>query len=99
MLVTSMEQGRDLANKMGSANVILMRGHGCAIGAANIRAAVLTAIYTQVNAKLQLQAMPLGNVKYLSAEEIALTPETLTGPLAMQRAWEYFARRATGEEV
>lgn len=99
LLVTSMEQGRDLANKMGSANVILMRGHGCAIGAANIRAAVLTAIYTQVNAKLQLQAMPLGNVKYLSAEEIALTPETLTGPLAMQRAWEYFARRATGEEV
>ncbi|MEE2662264.1 MAG: class II aldolase/adducin family protein [Pseudomonadota bacterium] len=97
LLVTNMEQGRDLANKMGSAAVILMRGHGCAIGAADIRAAVLTAIYTQVNAKLQLQAMPLGDVKYLSAEEISLTPETLVGTLAMERAWEYFERRATSE--
>ena len=99
LLVTNMQQGRDLANKMGSAAVILMRGHGCAIAATNIRAAVLTAIYTQVNAKLQLQAMPLGDVKYLSAEEIALTPETLVGALAMERAWEYFERRAISKTL
>jgi len=94
LLVTNMKQGRDLADKMGNAAVVLMRGHGCAIGAENIRAAVLTAIYTQVNAKLQLQAMPLGDVKFLSAEEISLTPETLVGALAMERAWEYFESRA-----
>ena len=99
LLVTNMQQGRDLADKMGSAAVILMRGHGCAIAATNIRAAVLTAIYTQVNAKLQLQAMPLGDVKYLSAEEISLTPETLVGALAMERAWEYFERRAISKNL
>ena len=42
--------------------------------------------------------MPLGDVKYLSAAEIELTPETLVGPLAMERAWEYFARRAMGDD-
>ena len=99
LLVTNMQQGRDLADKMGSAAVILMRGHGCAIAATNLRAAVLTAIYTQVNAKLQLQAMSLGDVKYLSAEEIALTPETLVGALAMERAWEYFERRAISKNL
>ena len=99
LLVTNMQQGRDLADKMGSAAVILMRGHGCASAATNIRAAVLTAIYTQVNAKLQLQAMSLGDVKYLSAEEIALTPETLVGALAMERAWEYFERRAISKTL
>ena len=98
LLVTNMDQGRDLAKKMGDAHVVLMRGHGCAIAANSIKAAALTAVYTQVNAKLQLQAMPLGDVKYLSAEEIGLTPETLVGPLAMERAWEYFARRAMGGE-
>lgn len=98
LLVTNMDQGRDLAACMGDARVVLMRGHGCAIAAEGIRQAVLTAIYTQVNAKLQLEAMPLGNVKYLSPEEIELTPETLVGPLAMERAWEYFARRAMGAE-
>jgi ribulose-5-phosphate 4-epimerase/fuculose-1-phosphate aldolase len=98
LLVTNMNQARDLADTLGNGRVVLMRGHGCAIAAGNIKEAVLTAIYTQVNAKLQLQAMPLGDVKYLSAEEIALTPETLVGPLAMERAWEYFARRAMGDE-
>ena len=98
LLVTNMDQARDLAEQMGSAPVVLMRGHGCAIASNGIKEAVLTAIYTQVNAKLQLQAMPLGTVKYLSQEEIELTPETLIGPLAMERAWEYFARRAMGRE-
>lgn len=99
LLVTNMDQGRDLAETLGDARVVLMRGHGCAIAADGLKEAVLTAIYTQVNAKLQLQAMPLGEVKYLSAEEIELTPQTLIGPLAMERAWEYFARRAMGDEI
>ena len=98
LLVTNMDQARDLAGTLGDERVVLMRGHGCAIAGASIKEAVLTAIYTQVNAELQLQAMPLGDVKYLSAEEIELTPETLIGPLAMERAWEYFARRAMGDE-
>ena len=98
LLVTNMDQARDLAETMGPARVVLMRGHGCAIAGGGIKEAVLTAIYTQVNAKLQLQAMPLGDVKYLSAEEIELTPETLIGPLAMERAWEYFARKAMDNE-
>ena len=98
LLVTKMDQARDLAETMGPARVVPMRGHGCAIAGGGIKEAVLTAIYTQVNAKLQLQAMPLGDVKYLSAEEIELTPETLIGPLAMEGAWEYFARRAMGNE-
>jgi HCOMODA/2-hydroxy-3-carboxy-muconic semialdehyde decarboxylase len=98
LLVTNMEQGRDLAKKMADANVVLMRGHGCAVAAKGIKECVLTAIYTQVNAKLQLQAMPLGDIKFLSPGEIDLTPETLIGPLSMERAWEYFARRAMGAE-
>lgn len=98
LLVTNMDQARDLAETLGNARVVLMRGHGCAIAASGIKEAVLTSIYTQVNAELQLQAMPLGEVKYLSPAEIELTPETLIGPLAMERAWEYFARRALGDE-
>lgn len=98
LLVTNMDQARDLAATLGDERVVLMRGHGCAIAGASIKETVLTAIYTQVNAELQLQAMPLGDVKYLSADEIELTPETLIGPLAMERAWEYFARRAMGDE-
>ena len=94
LLVTDMAQGRDLAAALGASRVVLMRGHGCAVAGGNIREAVLTAIYTQVNAMIQLQAMTLGEVKFLSPGEVALTPETLIGPLAMERVWEYYVRRA-----
>ena len=48
----------------------MLRGHGNAIVAHNIRLAVSRAIYTEVNAKLQLQAMQLcGPVTYISREE------------------------------
>ena len=94
LLVTSIEQGRSLAAGLSDARVVLMRGHGCAVAGASIREAVLTAVYTQVNARIQLQAMSLGAVRYLSPGEIRRTPETLIGPLAMERAWEYLARRA-----
>ena len=94
LLVTNMAQGRDLAATLGASSVALMRGHGCAVAGGGVREAVLTAIYTQINATIQLQAMALGEVRFLSPGEVALTPETLIGPLAMERAWEYHARRA-----
>lgn len=94
LLVTDMAQGRDLAATLGASRVVLMRGHGCAVAGSGIREAVLTAIYAQINAMIQLQAMTLGEVRFLSPGEVALTPETLIGPLAMERTWEYYTRRA-----
>jgi HCOMODA/2-hydroxy-3-carboxy-muconic semialdehyde decarboxylase len=94
MLVTTIEQGRDLARTLGANAVALMRGHGCVVAQPTLRHVVLTSIYLQVNARLQLQAMGLGDVTYLSSGEydayMAIHFET--GPL--DRAWEYFAARA-----
>jgi len=99
LLVTTMEQGRDLAQALGEARVVLMRGHGCTVTGKSVREATLAAVYTQVNAKLQLQAMPLGEVTYLSPGEIERTPEALVGPLAMERAWDYYAARAGADRL
>jgi ribulose-5-phosphate 4-epimerase/fuculose-1-phosphate aldolase len=99
LLVVNMEQGRDLARALGDARVVLMRGHGCTVTGKSVREVTLAAIYTQVNAKLQLQAMPLGEVTYLSPGEIERTPEALVGPLAMERAWDHYATRAGAENL
>ena len=45
LLVTNMEQGRDLASTLGDSAVALMRGHGCAVSGPSIIEAVLTAVY------------------------------------------------------
>lgn len=95
MLVVNMEQGRDLAATLGANRVALMRGHGCAVAGKTLREAVFTAIYLQVNAKLQSEAMKLsGEVQYLSAGELAKTKEMLSQEIGLQRAWEYWTMRA-----
>ena len=94
MLVTTMDQGRDLATTLGDGRVTLMRGHGCVVVGASIRTAVMTSIYLQVNAQLLTESLGIGDVTYLSSGEVELMSQTQVRPLSGDRAWEYWARRA-----
>jgi HCOMODA/2-hydroxy-3-carboxy-muconic semialdehyde decarboxylase len=60
MLVLSNELGRSLAQTLGQGSVVLMRGHGNAVAGPDLKTTVFRAIYTEVNAKLQMQAVMLG---------------------------------------
>jgi ribulose-5-phosphate 4-epimerase/fuculose-1-phosphate aldolase len=93
LLVLTNEQGRDLAQCLGNARVALMRGHGSVAAAASLREAVMTAIYLQVNARLQLQIVGCGEINALTEEEIALCTERQFGPLALRKAWDYWVAR------
>lgn len=94
LLVTNMEQGRDLARCLGDRRVALMRGHGCVVAAHNIKEAVMIAVYLETNARLQLQSLQLGEPRYLSDGEVALGMKQFVAELAIDRAWEYWAIRA-----
>ncbi|MBT5051409.1 MAG: class II aldolase/adducin family protein [Rhodospirillaceae bacterium] len=94
LLVTNMDQGRDLATCLGDRRVALMRGHGCVIAGKSIKEAVMIAVYLETNARLQLQSLQLGEPTYLSPGEVALGMEQFVGDLAINRAWEYWAIRA-----
>src|SRR5262245_19205250 len=70
MLVRTPALGKALAQTLGPRAVALMRGHGCVVVGANLPQAVFRSVYTEMNARLQAQAMALGgNVTYLSPEE------------------------------
>lgn len=100
LLVVNIEQGRDLAQALGGNRMALMRGHGCAIGAPNLHAGVTTAIYAQVNARLQMQAMQLGEVTYLSPGEVdAMNNNQYASTLGRDRSWEYLKHRAGCEHL
>lgn len=94
LLVVNMDQGRDLAATLDNGRVALMRGHGAVVAGSNIRNTVMTAVYLQVNAKLQLMTLQLGEPIYLSDAEIDKCFERQTSPLATDRAWEYWVSRA-----
>lgn len=94
LLVANMEQGRDMARALGGNTVVLMRGHGCSVAAASLKQAVIAAVYLQLNATLQLQAMQLGEVTYLSDGEVGKTRDLLDASGVMTRVWDYLASRA-----
>jgi HCOMODA/2-hydroxy-3-carboxy-muconic semialdehyde decarboxylase len=93
LLVTDMDMGRDLAKTLGARPTALMRGHGCVVAAETLRKAVWVSIYLELNANLQMKAMAMGDVKFLSPGEVDAVIDRTTG-FGIDRGWEYWCRRA-----
>jgi HCOMODA/2-hydroxy-3-carboxy-muconic semialdehyde decarboxylase len=75
MLVRDPQRGKALAESLGNHAVALMRGHGDVVVGPELRTAVARAIYTETNARIQLQAVLLaagGRVEYMTEEECTL---------------------------
>jgi len=85
MLVRDRPLGVALAHSLGAKSVVLMRGHGCTIVGDSIEQVVYRAIYTEMNAKLQLQALALGEPEFLNDEEVEKATQMNNG--TMMRAW------------
>ena len=87
-LVRSPALGASLAASLGDAAVVLMRGHGSTTVGSSVSEAVFRAYYAEVNAAAQLASQPLGDAKFLTAEEAeAALRWHATQP---RRAWEYW---------
>jgi len=95
ILVTTGEQGRDLARAVGDGSAALMRGHGSVVAADSVKRAVLLAIYFEVNARSLLATHSLGGgVVTMSPGEQSATAEMTALPLVAERTWEYWCSRA-----
>ena len=92
MLVKDTASGRALAQVLGTKPAALMRGHGAAVVGASLPIAVGRAIYLDLNARMQAQAMALGGQPvYLDPEEARLA----TVPGQYDRGWELWKREVT----
>jgi HCOMODA/2-hydroxy-3-carboxy-muconic semialdehyde decarboxylase len=70
MLVRDPSRGKSLAQMLGDKPVVLMRGHGDVTVGPTVKMAVFRAYYTDVDAKLQAQALALGGeINYLTPGE------------------------------
>jgi len=97
MLISDMAMGKDFATVLGINNAALMRGHGCTVIGHSVRAAVYTAVYLEVNAKLQMEASRFPPIKFLTEGEVDIICERLANAKPNEgydRAWEYWCRHA-----
>ena len=93
LLVRNMEHGRSLVRALGTRRVVLMRGHGSAVAGRSLQEIVWACVYMNENARLQMQAMALGDVQYLSAGEIATMEDYQIDPRGTERAWHAWRKR------
>jgi HCOMODA/2-hydroxy-3-carboxy-muconic semialdehyde decarboxylase len=95
LLVRDRPLGQALAESLGGCNCVLMRGHGMTVVGDGVPEAVFHAIYTEMNARLQLQARLLeGPIEFLSEEEGKRSTASNRGTL--ERPWELWKKSALG---
>jgi HCOMODA/2-hydroxy-3-carboxy-muconic semialdehyde decarboxylase len=95
LLVTNLEQGCDLARRLGDARVVLMRGHGFAAAGRSLFEAVKIALYLPRNAQILSAALALGDDPVaLSAGEIEALSSIAADAPSSRRAWEYWCFKA-----
>jgi ribulose-5-phosphate 4-epimerase/fuculose-1-phosphate aldolase len=87
LLVRDRPLGAALAGALGKCTCVLMRGHGMTVVGASVQEVTFRAIYTEMNARLQMQAMQLeGPIEFLSDEEGKRSTVSNAGTL--ERPWE-----------
>ena len=100
LLVTDAKLGKALADTLGNRTVALMRGHGNVVVGPNVRRMVSRAIYTEVNARLQLQALALGSpIIYLDETEARAGEENRDKSErghSVDRTWQMWVEEAMG---
>ena len=97
LLIRDRPLGKALAEALGSCTCVLMRGHGMTVVGDSIPEAVFRAIYTEMNARLQIQATQLeGPIEFLSEQEGRRSSAANRGTL--ERPWELWKAKALGRK-
>jgi len=92
LLISSNHLGRALAECFDGHDIVLMRGHGSTVVGNSIRQAVYRAVYAELNARYQLQAMQLGEVTYLTEGESRACVASIEAQV--HRPWEMWLEQA-----
>jgi ribulose-5-phosphate 4-epimerase/fuculose-1-phosphate aldolase len=92
LLIRDRPLGQALAKTLGGCACVLMRGHGMTVVGDGVPEAVYRAIYTEMNAKLQIQAGQLeGPIEFLTDEEGRRSTAANRGTL--ERPWELWKKK------
>jgi HCOMODA/2-hydroxy-3-carboxy-muconic semialdehyde decarboxylase len=91
LLVGDTRLGRALAQTLGDKYAVLMRHHGAVVVANTIPNAVARAVYLDMNARIQLQAVQLGGrATYVDPQEARLR---MADPNEYTRAWDLWKKK------
>ena len=94
IVISSPERGAALAEALGDKPVVLLRAHGFVAVGPSVPAAVFRAVFTEVSARVQLQAAALGGPIAALDEEEGRKADAIN-LATLGRSWELWKKRVT----
>ena len=91
MLVRNSRIGAALATTLGANSIALMRGHGSVAAAQSVKHVVFRAVYTEVNARTEAEALKIGKPEFLNEQEASAAMKTNDGLVG--RPWDLWKQR------
>ena len=92
IVISNAERGAALADALGDKAVLLLRAHGFVAVAPDLQSAVFRAIFTEVSARVQLQAAALGGAMAVLDEEEGRKADAIN-LATVGRSWELWKKR------
>jgi len=88
--VESPERAGEIAQLLGPAKAVILRGHGAVVVGQSIREVCILALYLEESARLQVEAMKLGTPKFVSRQEAERIAKRTFKPASTERAWDHY---------
>ena len=98
-LVTTQEQGRELAQKLGAHNAVVLQNHGIVTVGPRIEEVCMNSIFFEHALRVQLNASEFGKIEPIS-EEVALKMHAqCKNPRRYDMIWSYLVRKLKREKL
>ena len=91
--VETPERAAEIGRILGSSKAVLLRGHGAVVVGRSVPEVCILSLYLEESARLQVEAMKLGEPQYLSAADAARMSRRTFKPESTLRAWEHFSAK------
>ena len=96
-LITNQKLGQEVVEALGEGPALLLRGNGQVTVGRTIPEAVMMAIYLEEAAEILHGALQIGAPIPLTSAESAKRQVEALPPVDMERAWNYFKKRAESD--
>jgi len=89
--ITTFEEAGSMAQALGKARAVIMKGHGAVVAETSIEATVVASLYLEENARLLSEASVLGRPVPLSEEQIKrAASKTFLATVSIKKVWQYY---------
>jgi len=91
--VETPERAAEIGRILGSSKAVLLRGHGAVVVGRSVPEVCILSLYLEESARLQVEAMKLGEPQIISAADAERLARRTFKPESTLRAWEHFSAK------